>query len=442
MDRTLSDRFEDNLEQQFAKQGLPVAVAVAVSGGSDSMALALLLAEWCKTRDVKLVAMTVDHALRDEAADEAKLVGQWLNARGVEHLILTRSGDKPSASIQAFARQARYGLLTKRCLDLKIRHLFIGHQQEDQLETFVQRFAMGSSVTGLRAMSVVTERGHIQLVRPLLFERRKELRSYLVDKGQDWIEDPSNEDPKFTRTDLGRIVRDISSLPESSVSALQKSVDRVKDADDALSHYATRAWQKYVDVSPLGFEKIDRSLVENEPKEIVLRLLSKVIDQVSGRQGYSRLKDIERLYVKLLSGPLDDAMTLMGCHFKEKSRQLWVCREPGRDGLEILQVHDGAMIWDNRFAVDCSHNVRDLLRDRQTEIRILGDEGWREVKESPMCEGVTELPAIIRKNLPAVWVDGKVVAAPLVLAETLGLGIAKGDVRMVFIPYMGSERSS
>jgi tRNA(Ile)-lysidine synthase len=406
------------------------------------MALALLLDEWCREKGVRLMAMTVDHALRPEAAEEATLVGRWLNSKGIEHCILTRTGDKPKAAIQAFAREARYALMTKRCHDLRIRHLFVGHQQEDQLETFVQRFAMGSSVAGLSAMSLLAERDNIYIVRPLLGDTRKELRDFLVDLEQDWIEDPSNEDPRFTRTDLGRIVRDISSLPESSFSTLQKSIDRVKDADDALSHYVEKAWQKNVDVSPLGFERIDCQLFRGEPKEIALRVLSKAIKDVSGGQGYSRLKDIERLYSKLVAGTLDDAVTLMGCKIQIKSDQLLICREPGRDGLEILAIPDGGEVWDNRFIVKCGEDLRDQFGRQNAEIRILGDEGWRIIKESPIPKEVAELPAIIRKNLPSLWLDGKLVAAPLVLAETLGLGIAKGAVRMVFIPYVGSERSS
>ena len=110
-------------------------IAIAVSGGCDSMCLTLLLNDWTVANDGKLIALTVDHGLRSESATEAHQVSDWLSQRSIEHHILTWSGKKPTSGIQEAARKARYSLLEDWCLQHKVLHLFVAHNADDQAET-------------------------------------------------------------------------------------------------------------------------------------------------------------------------------------------------------------------------------------------------------------------------------------------------------------------
>ena len=133
----------------------PPALAVAVSGGADSMALTLLAADWAAARRGSIVALTVDHRLRNESRAEAKQVAAWLAARGIEHKILAWTGEKPSSDVQAAAREKRYELLEDWCRRQGILHLLVAHNLDDQAETFLLRLGRGSGLYGLSGMASV-----------------------------------------------------------------------------------------------------------------------------------------------------------------------------------------------------------------------------------------------------------------------------------------------
>ncbi|KZD05227.1 tRNA lysidine(34) synthetase TilS [Oceanibaculum pacificum] len=177
-------------------------LAIAVSGGSDSLALTLLAADWAAARGGRILALTVDHGLRAESAGEAATVGRWLGACGIPHAILRWMGDKPATGLQAAARAARYRLLGARCRAEAILHLLTAHQAEDQAETVALRHEAASGPDGLAGMAASVEFPDYRLLRPLLTFRCADLRAYLESVGQDWIEDPSNRDPRFARIRL------------------------------------------------------------------------------------------------------------------------------------------------------------------------------------------------------------------------------------------------
>ncbi len=175
-------------------------LAVAVSGGADSLALCLLAHQWARTRGGSVSALTVDHGLRAGSRAEAIRAGRWLNGRGIEHVVLTWIGDKPATGIQEAARSARYRLMSRWCAGAGVLHLLLGHHQYDQAETVLMRHRRGSGVDGLAGMAAVVETAAVRLVRPLLKTSPLRLRALLTAAGQPWIEDPSNSDPVHARS--------------------------------------------------------------------------------------------------------------------------------------------------------------------------------------------------------------------------------------------------
>ena len=189
----------NRLMQAFGPFEQRPRLAVAVSGGADSMALCLLAASWAQGLGGSVTALTVDHGLRAAAAAEAAQVGDWLAARGVAHKILCWQGAKPAADLQAAARLARYELLNDWCAQEAVLHLLLAHHQEDQAETLLLRLGRGSGVDGLSAMAPISVTKAGRLLRPLLGISRARLMAGLKAEGQSWIEDPSNEDVRFSR---------------------------------------------------------------------------------------------------------------------------------------------------------------------------------------------------------------------------------------------------
>jgi len=173
--------------------GADEQVAVAVSGGADSLCLALMVAEARPT-----VCLTVDHGLRPEAANEAAMVHDFLARRGIEHETLEWEGEKPAANIQAVAREARYQLMTAWCRDKGIKWLLTAHHLDDQAETLLLRLARGSGVYGLAAMAPVSNPpvgggAPPRLARPFLDFPKARLVATLNAMAVDWVEDPSNQ---------------------------------------------------------------------------------------------------------------------------------------------------------------------------------------------------------------------------------------------------------
>jgi tRNA(Ile)-lysidine synthase len=182
---------------------------LAVSGGSDSLAMLHLFARWADGT-VPASVVTVDHRLRSEAAKEARFVADQCQALGLPHttLIWERDGENGKAT-QADARIARYRLLAAHAKMLGARSVLLGHTQNDQLETLsmrLRRLATAQyAALGTSGIAAEIEFGGVCFHRPLLELQRDVLRRYLVKQGaDDWVEDPSNNDTKYERVRVRR----------------------------------------------------------------------------------------------------------------------------------------------------------------------------------------------------------------------------------------------
>ena len=184
-------------------------LVLAVSGGPDSTALLVLAARWAKRlkRAPKLVAVTIDHGLRPQAAREAAMVKRLARRLGVPHRTLHWRGRKPRTGLQEAARYARYALLAQVAMRARFAHILTAHTLDDQAETVLFRLARGSGLFGLTGMAHAAPLPlngvrEIFLVRPLLHLPKARLVATLKAERIAYAEDPSNHDPRFTRARL------------------------------------------------------------------------------------------------------------------------------------------------------------------------------------------------------------------------------------------------
>ena len=190
-------------ERLFGKLGLLQrrSVIVAVSGGSDSLSLLILLHRWFVEhgRTDALVAVTVDHRLRVESAEEARVVAAFCASRGIPHITKVWFGEKPETGLAAAARDARYRLLIEAACEAGSDIILTGHTQDDQAETVAMRAerAGGIGLAGMARETLLD--GSVWLVRPLLGVSRAALRAHLQAEGVGWIDDPSNNNLKAER---------------------------------------------------------------------------------------------------------------------------------------------------------------------------------------------------------------------------------------------------
>jgi tRNA(Ile)-lysidine synthase len=312
-------------------------LAVAVSGGRDSLALALLSQGWAAKRDGRVVGLIVDHGLRAESAAEAAATKDTLARHGIDGAILTWSGAKPRSGLQEAARMARYRLLRDDCRRRGLLHLLLAHHADDQAETVAMRLARRSGPDGLAGMAALVDQPEVRLLRPLLGVSRARLTATLLARGVRWLDDPSNVDPRFERARLRA-----SGCPapgHSGGGAVERSVRDGKLARAAVDMLA---------FDPAGTAAIDRTGFARLGRDLQARLLSRVIQAVGGRDYPPRRERLERAAERLCA-PLDRGksgkgqdFTLSGCKLMlrrvAESRQLhWIVRpEHGRNMSQPL----------------------------------------------------------------------------------------------------------
>lgn len=326
-------------------------LAVAVSGGSDSMALALLAKDYADAEGLSCKAFIVDHGLRSESAQEAQTVQARLNAQGIAADILTWQPDKkPVSDIQGRARDARYALLTAACREEKAAALLVAHHQEDQAETFLLRLARGSGVDGLSAMQVEAERDGVRILRPLLSVPKAQLSALCAEKGVVVVDDPSNEKDAFARV---RIRRLLPLLAEEGITAerLFKTASTMQRAKAALDEQVQAIFKTQARGSAAGALELPRALFATQPEEIALRLLKSCLLHVGGGSFPPRLSRLLSLYRTLVaekSSPVDK--TFCGCRIQAAESVLFF-REKEAASPPLTLDAAGTYLWDGRFRV-------------------------------------------------------------------------------------------
>jgi tRNA(Ile)-lysidine synthase len=298
-------------------------VAVAVSGGGDSMALALLLLD----AGYDISVLTVDHGLRPESASEAQAVAAFFAARGVAHRVLHWTGDKPDNGIQEHARQARYALMIAACRDMGIDTLAVAHNAEDQIETFWMRLAHGSGLDGLSGMARSRVVDGVRIVRPLMSFTRAELRAVCDAAAVPYADDPSNANEKFLRVRLRgfeQVLADEGLTPDR----LARTMEKLQDARDALDWMTDDALPRVAEVGD-GTVMLHRDAWVRYPADIRRRLLVAVMRQVLPQDYPPGDLALRRLDAALTS-PGFSGHTLGGCQFAPAGDTVRVTPEPER----------------------------------------------------------------------------------------------------------------
>lgn len=374
-------------------------LAVAVSGGADSMALTLLADGWARARGGRVTAMTVDHALRPASADEAKRVGVWLAARGIEHQILRWDGTKPASGIQEAARQARYRLLRAAAAERDVLHLLLAHHLDDQAETLLQRLTRGSGVDGLAAMSPVMELAELRLLRPLLGAPRARLAAFLRELGQDWIEDPSNRSEVFQRVRLRRLLAD-EGLAADRLAATARALGRARAA---LERDTAALAARCAHLDSAGFLHLDGAALSAADDEVALRLLAACCRTVAGGVAYPpRLERLERLLADVRAG-LPGRRSFGGCLLSPRGGNgILILREAERMEGRLAAAAGQKLLWDGRFRLH-------LAGGGQGWVGGLGRDGLAQIRE--FLPRLRFSPSIAA-TLPAVWDAAGVSAVP------------------------------
>lgn len=313
--------------------GAPV-IMVGVSGGADSMCLAVLADDWAKRLGGRMLAVTVDHGLRPESSAEAMSVSGWMGEIGIEHEIIRwHGGDAQESAVQARARDARYALMATRAGEIGASHLLVAHHLNDQAETFIMRLRHQSGLDGLAGMAPM--RGlpgtDCILARPLLGVNKDRLVATLVAAGHRWIEDPSNDNTRFervrTRLLLGELEK-TEKLDPGSIARAANACARVRGVlDGAAGEFISRELHTE---GAGGALAVSLPALNDLHPEIARRVLGAIITRLVPARYRPAPGKLQRMQEWLGRAGGQGAMTLGGCRVAKKTGFARFSPEKGR----------------------------------------------------------------------------------------------------------------
>lgn len=389
--------------------------AIAVSGGRDSMALMRICAEAAKKEKLKVTALIVDHGLREGSSQEAGRTKSWCSDAGIDARILTWRGPKPQSGLQAAARKARYFLMAQAANELALPAILTAHSADDQAETVMMRLARGAGPAGLAAMRsearIAAGAGDpVRLVRPLLSETREGLTAMARHYGQDYFDDPSNEDNGFERVRVRRALRRLYDDSILARDGLLRTAARMEAAHLEMREREARAFAAVGGVfTRWGGASVDgRSLSAGRIHQ--RGAIARAIFAVSGAD---HAPDPEEAGETLKAAVETGAATLGGALLKTGGGRLWILREPGallgRAGVAPMGSAElparARILWDNRFIVTTK---------AAATLRPLGPDGAAALGAAARLAGA---PGEAILSAPGLFQGDRLIGAPGLLSR-------------------------
>lgn len=313
-------------------------IALAVSGGSDSVAMLRLFAG-SRQPGLKLSVLTVDHGLREGSAREAQFVSSLCADLGLVHAVLPWEGAKSVTGIQAKARRARYDLMTSWCRANSATSLLTAHTRDDQAETVAMRQRRTQTALSLSGILEDMQWNDVTVRRPLLHARREALRDYLRSMGQSWIDDPSNDNRAFERVRVRQALAGDAALAEIAAQSAAAARAAVKAANAWLGGNLVTFPEGYGTLARDAFRTLDSSL-----KQPVLRGLLRQFGGSTATPG-----ELSKLADWLASNEIS-RRTLGGAVFATRQAEVVLGREWSRIPPATIP-ESGELIWDRRFRV-------------------------------------------------------------------------------------------
>ncbi|WP_415290816.1 tRNA lysidine(34) synthetase TilS [Candidatus Pelagibacter sp. Uisw_136] len=321
--RKISKVYSEFVSSLNARENL----AVAVSGGPDSLALAYLAKCYSIKNKITVKFFLVDHKLRLESTKEAASVKKILQKFDITCKVLSWKGKKPTRNIQSLAREVRYSLLAKECKKNNIKHLLLGHHSNDLFENFLIRVVRGSGLNGLVSFnkSVKYKNEELNILRPLLNLEKNDLIDISKIVFKFFIKDPSNINETYKRT---RIRTLLESLEKEGLDLkkLKLTIDNLRDSDKSIKFYV----KKNLKDNSVNFKKKDTCILNrnffDQSHEVVFRSLTFIIQKIGKKYYPVRGKSINAL-INRITFKTFSKITLGGCFVESVNETILISRE-------------------------------------------------------------------------------------------------------------------
>lgn len=318
--------------------------AIALSGGSDSMALTLLADACARALGGRVTALTVDHRLRPESTAEAQQVARWMQARGIAHHILTPMHTPAGNNLMQAARQWRYRALADWCRTHGALHCLVAHTQGDQLETALLHEARGDTEDGGAGMSAIRLYRGVRFLRPLLTTSKEALQTYLRAQEAVWVEDPTNANPDFARVRTRQALTDSGEHEALVARHTQQAAARMQREQRAAD-----AAMRCVVLHQAGFARLSMAPWKMLEPALRSQLLADCIATIGGQ--VHRPRHHETAWLEKNMQTARGKQTLGGCLIEWTLAEATIAREPARCEPPITLQGSGTVLWDQRFRV-------------------------------------------------------------------------------------------
>jgi tRNA(Ile)-lysidine synthase len=302
-------------------------LAVAISGGPDSLALAYLTKCYSLNNNIKVKYYIVNHKLRKEASLEAKIVQKVLKKIDINCSILNWNGKKPYKNIQSIARDKRYSLLASECKKNNIKYLLLGHHLNDLFENFLIRMVRGSGLKGLISFGKKTKYRdqELNIIRPLLNLEKKDLLYISKKVFNFFIKDPSNTNEDYKRTRIRNLLYTLKK-EGLDLKKLKLTINNLQDSDKSIKFYIKKNLQNNVFFSKKKNTYILSCNFFDQSHEVIFRSLTALIQKLGKKYYPVRGKSIKELIEKINNKSFTK-VTLGGCFIDRVNETILISQE-------------------------------------------------------------------------------------------------------------------
>lgn len=389
-------------------------LVVAASGGVDSTVLTLLAHQYCQQNDIELFTVTVDHSIREESSKEALIVKDWMEAKGINHTVLQLPWEQDrSTAVMETARQMRYDILTKYCKEIGATGLLTAHHKNDNIETFFIRVTGGSGSDGLASIPIRRLHNGIYLYRPLLSFSKDEIIATSLKMQHPWIEDPSNQNPKYQRSRVRQALKDIKDQYGLTDNNFVSFIDYFVECRLSFNQLVYMFCDRYVGFSSkFGYLSFQFDTLMSMGTTIACRILMRCFKMLTGTE-MNRINPVLSIIEKMKYQ--DCKSTLSGCIVMKDGPMLYISLEPVSESNNTaitINLHDDIVYrncWRIQYLRGMKHSgpllVRQVRDSDLSDIKKTQSERYRRIRQ--------EHPGHILNTLPVVVSpDGKVVHYP------------------------------
>ncbi len=399
---TFNRKILNNIEEMNSR------FAIAVSGGADSMCLALSM----KLYGFFPLCIIVDHGIRKDAVKEANFAAEFLKGQGFECVILksTKFLNKDCLSnLQHRARIERYDLITKYCIENGILLICTAHNKNDVAENILLRIYRGSGIDGICGISEESSWNGVKILRPMIGIVRDDIENLLNKYNWQWINDPSNENTNFERVKFRNLINGFDDK-RTLINRLLLLANNANRARNFLEEETQKYFNRICTQSTYGYIKIDKKCFIELHEELKLRLFVKSLHAISGFYYKPRLSKLQRIICLIEAGG-NFKNTIAGIICICTSDEILIIREPNAI-CKIVVLHNKEN-WDQRFVIEFDKKADNL------EIDVLTADLWYKLQKEyknrygkkPELPKPEQLQPLAMFSTPALFSNGRFICS-------------------------------